>query len=81
VSCYFRHIENILHEAGISVSPGNRKQIDQAIHQIEGSAYKDCPGTWKGLKQQIVGDEQRRQDFIKKLRDALQPDPSHKASL
>jgi len=81
VSCYFRHIKDILQEAGVNVSPGNRNQIDQAIHQIVGSIYKDCPGAWKKLKQQILGDEQKRQDFIKKLRDALQPNPSHKATL
>ena len=71
MSCYFRHIKDILQEAGVNVSPGNRNQIDQAIHQIVGSAYKDCPGAWKKLKQQILGDEQKRQDFIKKLQAAI----------
>ncbi len=71
MSCYFGHIKDILQEAGINVDAKNRKQIDQAIHQILGSSYKDCPGTWKIIKLQIIGDEQKRLDFIKKLRDAL----------
>jgi len=71
MSCYFRHLKNILEEAGIEVSAGNRKQIDQAIHQIVGVTYKHCPGTWKRLKQQLTGDEQKRQEFISQLKSAL----------
>jgi hypothetical protein len=53
------------------VTPGNKKQIDQAIHQIVGVTYKDCPATWKKLKQQIMGDEQKRRDLAKKLQNAI----------
>ncbi len=45
MSCYFRHMKNILHEAGIEVTPGNKKDIDQAFHRIVGVSYKDCPST------------------------------------
>lgn len=71
MSCYFRHIKGILDEAGIEVTPSNKKEIDQAIHQILGVSYKDCPHTWKKLKQHVIGDEQKKQDLIRKLRDAL----------
>ncbi len=71
MSCYFRHIKDILDEAGIEAKSSNRKQIDQAIHQIVRVTYKDCPVAWKRLKQQIMSDEQKRQDFIKKLQDAI----------
>jgi hypothetical protein len=70
MSCYFRHIKDILDEAGIKVTSSNKKQIDQAIHQIVGVGYKDCPATWKRLKQQIIVDEQKRQDLIKMLQNA-----------
>jgi len=69
MSCYFRHLKDILNEAGIEVNPSNRKQIDRTIHDIVEITYKDCPTTWKKLKQEIIGDEQKRQDFIKKLQD------------
>ena len=69
--CYFRHIKDVLDEAGINVTPSNRKQIDQAIHQVVEVTHKDCSATWKSLKQQITGDEQKRRDFIKKLKDAI----------
>jgi hypothetical protein len=71
MSCYFRHIKNILDEAGIEVTPGNKKEIDQAIHKIVGVGYKDCPATWKRLKQEILGDEQKRRELIQKLQNAV----------
>ena len=71
MSCCFRYLKGIFAEAGINVIPSNRKKIDQAIHQLVGTDYKDCPGTWRKLKQQIIADERKRQDFIVKLRDAV----------
>ncbi len=71
MSCYFRHLKNIFDEAGIEINSGNKKQIDQAIHQIVGVDYKDCPGTWQRLKQQVLADEPKRQEFIAKLRDTV----------
>jgi len=71
MSCYLRHLKDILEGVGIEVTPANRKQIDQAIHQIVGVTYKDCPETWKRLKQQLTGDEQKRQEFISQLESAL----------
>ncbi len=71
MSCYFRHLKDILEEAGIEVTPTNRKQVDQVIHQTVGVSYKNCPETWKKLKQQLTGDEQKRQEFISQLRTAL----------
>jgi len=71
MSCYFRHLKDILAEAGVEVTPGNKRQIDQAIHKIVGIEYKDCPVAWKALKLQIMGDDQKRRDFVKKFKDAL----------
>lgn len=71
MSCYFRHLKDILSDAGIEVTPSNKKQIDRIIHNILGVTYKDCPATWKRLKQEIVGNEQKQQDFIKKLQNAI----------
>ena len=71
MSCYLRHLKDILEEADIEVTHTNKKQIDQAIHQIVGVTYKDCPQTWKRLKQQLTGDEQKRQEFISQLKSAL----------
>jgi len=73
MSCYFRHIKNILDRAGIEVTASNKKEIDQAFHQIAGVTYKDCPATWKRLKQEWMADEQKRQELIQKLQNVIGP--------
>ena len=72
MSCYFRHMKDIFEEVGIEITPGNKKQIDQAIHRIVGTRYKECPVTWKKLKQEILNDEQKRNDFIATLQTAIE---------
>ena len=57
MSCYFRHIKNILDEAGIEIAPSNKKEIDQAFHQIVDVTYKDCPTIWERLKRELIHDE------------------------
>jgi len=71
MSCYFRYVKDMLDKAGIEVTPRNKKEIDQAFHQIVGVTYKDCPTTWKRLKHDLVGDDQKRRDLIQKLRNAI----------
>ena len=70
-SCYFRHLKDIFAEVGLEVTASNKKQVDQAVHQIVGTNYKACPDTWRKIKQGIIADEQKRQDFIIKLRNAI----------
>ena len=71
MSCYFRHIRDILDEAGISVTPANKKQVDQSIHQAVGVAYKNCPATWKKIKEGIKNDEKKRQALVRQLQIAM----------
>ena len=71
MSCYFRHLKELFDEAGIEVTPDNKKQVDQAIHQIVNTSYKECPQTWKKLKQEILTNQAKRQDFVDKLRTAI----------
>jgi hypothetical protein len=71
VSCYLRHMKDVLDEAGIVVTPANRKQVDQAVHHAVGVAYKDCPTTWKKVKQDIRGDEKKRLALIEQIKAAV----------
>ena len=70
MSCYFRQLKDIFAEAGIEVTSSNRKQIDQAIHRIVETDYKDCPATGRKIKQQLA-DGEKRQEFIDKLKNAM----------
>jgi len=71
VSCYLRHIKDILDEAGIVITPANRQQIDEAIHQAVGVVYRNCPITWKKIKEDIKGDKEKRHALIKQLQMAI----------
>ncbi len=70
MSCYFRHLKDVLAEVGVEVTPANRKEVDQAFHEIVGASYKDCPTAWKNLKRQMAN-EADRAVAVKKLRKAL----------
>jgi len=71
LSRYFRNLKDILNEAGIEVTAENKKQIDRAIHEIVKTTYKDCPGTWKAVKQKLASSEAEKRAFVKKLKAAL----------
>jgi hypothetical protein len=71
MSCYFRHLKPIFDQAGIQVTPANKKQVDQAIHKIVDVAYKDCPATWKQIKLGTA-DPQKKEEFIRKLKSEIQ---------
>jgi hypothetical protein len=70
MSCYFRHLKDILAEAGVEVTTANKKEVDQALHEIVGVAHKDCPTAWKNLKRQMAN-EAGRAVVVNKLRKAL----------
>jgi hypothetical protein len=71
VSCYFRHLKDIFAEAGIEVTPGNKKQIDRAIHQFVGVEYKECPATWRKLKEEVLAEPKKRRELISKVKAAV----------
>lgn len=70
MTCYFRHMKKVLAEAGIEVTKENKKRIDQAIHHILGVEYKDCPNTWRRVKD-ILKSTDARERLINQLKEAL----------
>ncbi len=70
MSCYFRHLKEVMAEAGIEVTPANRKEVDRVLHEVAGVDYKDCPGAWKNLKLRMANDADRAA-LVKKLRQAM----------
>ena len=71
MSCYLRHMKDVLSEAGVEVTAANKKQVDQALHQIVGVTYKDCPATWKALKNEMLADEEKKRELVDRLRESL----------
>ena len=61
MSCYFRHLKDVLSEAGIEVTPANKKQIDQAIKELE---YKTLGAIYSSLDRISIKDIQARLESI-----------------
>ena len=59
-----RHLKALLKKAGITV---NRQQIDRVIHELVGVDYKDCPATWRQVKERLTDDEE---GFVLQLKTA-----------
>jgi len=67
VTCYFRHLQPIFEKAGIEITSQNKKELDRVIHRLVKVEYKNCPATWREVKQLIAEDEE---NFVSKLRAA-----------
>ena len=68
MSCYFRHMKDVLEEAGVEVTKENKKEIDSILHELVEVEYKNCSPAWKAIKEQIKGDPKTRSRFIEKLK-------------
>ena len=73
MSCYFRHMKDVLDEAGVEVTKENKKDIDRIIHGLVDEEYKNCSPTWKSVKEHIKSNSESRALFIKKLKKKLKP--------
>ena len=71
MSCYFRHMKDVLEEAGIEITKDNKKEIDRIIHGLVDVEYKNCSPVWKAVKDHIQKDEEARNKFIKRLKAKL----------
>jgi hypothetical protein len=67
MSCYFRHMKDIFEEAGIEITPDNKKELDRIIHGIMEVGYKDCSPTWSAIKERIMSDEKAKKKFVNEL--------------
>ncbi len=67
MTCYFRHLGVVFVKAGITVTPENRKQLDNVIHDLVHVDYKSCPDAWRAVKARLAEDEA---GFIEALKRA-----------
>ena len=68
MSCYFRHLKDLFDEAGVEVTPANRKEIDRVIHAAVGLSQKHCPSAWRKVKQEFLADEKKRRILVCELK-------------
>lgn len=72
MSCYFRHLADVFEEAGIDLEEvkadkTKKKEYDEKIHKLVGVEYKDCPSTWKTVKE-LLADGKGRAKLVKALK-------------
>jgi hypothetical protein len=61
-------MKDALKEAGVAVTPKNKKEVDQAIHKIVRVQYKKCmPDCWGEVKKRL-SDEKSRRAFVAELK-------------
>ena len=68
MSCYLRHMTEIIQEASLEVTKKNRKAIHKHISTIVGDADDSCSSTWRLVKQ-WRDDPSRRHELIVALRE------------
>lgn len=68
MSCYLRHLSDVLEEAGITVTKENKKDIDKALHSLVGVEYKNCSLTWKEIKS-MLQNEEKRETIVQRLKE------------
>jgi len=61
-------MNSIFEQLGIEVTPENKREVDQKIHNLVGVEYKNCSATWKVIKDRMASDEK---EFLADLRKAL----------
>ena len=58
MSCYLRHLDEVLEKADLEVNTANRKKIDEVMHKVAGVQFKSCGSTWRELKRMMAEDEE-----------------------
>ncbi len=68
MSCYLRHLSDVLKEAGVEVTKENKKDIDRAFHSLVDVEYKNCSSTWRELKKMLRSEEGKKV-LVQKLKE------------
>lgn len=65
MSCYLRHLDDVLLAAGIQATKENRPHIHALIQQITGE--EGCPQIWRSVKARLPR-EDSWEEFVRQLR-------------
>ncbi len=70
---YWEWFNNVLKEAGVTVTPKNQAKIDKVIHQHidEHSKYGQCSVAWRSVGRKVKMDENEKKKLIASVKAAL----------
>ena len=66
MSCYLRHLDDVVSAAGVKLVPENRKEVDRTIKELLGES--DCPDVWIEVKKRLLENEH---GFVADLHEAF----------
>ncbi len=66
MSCYVRHLGEVLADAGVPDAPEERRRVHAIVQQITGE--RDCPQVWRWVKAALA-DRAERELFVAALRE------------
>jgi hypothetical protein len=66
MSCYLRHLDDVVVAAGVRLGPENRKDVDGTIKELLGLSY--CPDVWIEVMKRLAADEH---GFVDDLHEAF----------
>lgn len=66
MSCYLRHVSDLIADACIELTKENREAVDHAIRRAIGKSDCHCPEVWKEVKAWLAAD--RRQELVDGLK-------------
>lgn len=72
MTCYMRHLADVLRELGMEDAQESRKILDRQIRRLLRREYDGCPVVWKAIKEQI-SDPARRTLLLEELKRAADP--------
>ena len=73
MSCYLRHLDDILLAAGIRATKENQPRVHAIIQQITGE--ERCPQIWRSVKARLPREESW-EEFVSQLRIRWQRPPA-----
>ena len=70
MSCYLRHMSDIIAEAGIENTKENRKKIDCYLKEKYNlpQHVSSCPDVWKFYIKPLINDEKSKTELITEIR-------------
>lgn len=69
MSCYLRHLGELLNKAGWGNTREDRKRADRAIQQIVDRVDEHCPVIWREVKKWL-GDPVKEAELSRRLRES-----------
>ncbi len=71
MSCYTRHLDELIDRLGLENTKENRKLLDLKIREAFSIPDLDCPAVWKDFVKPRLSSEAGFEELISKIKEVL----------